>query len=191
MSAAKTVALSDVAVIEREIIDSTAIKTGTLYVGLENIESGGRFVGVRPVDAGELASSKFAFTPQHLLYGKLRPYLAKIARPDFEGICSTDILPVLPGPDLDRSYLAWLLLAPEMVALANSRATGANLPRLSPTALAELRIPLPPRGLRRSWTRRTRCGPSAAPPSPNSTPSPNPSSSTCSATPPRTRRGGR
>ncbi len=46
-------------------------------------------------------------------------------------------------------------------------------------------------GLRRSWTRRTRCGPSAAPPSPNSTPSPNPSSSTCSATPPRIRRGGR
>ena len=45
-------------------------------------------------------------------------------------------------------------------------------------------------GLRRSWTRRTRCGPSAAPPSPNSTPSPNPSSSTCSATPPRIRRGG-
>lgn len=31
-----------------------------------------------------------------------------------------------------------------MVALANSRATGANLPRLSPIALAELRIPLPP-----------------------------------------------
>jgi type I restriction enzyme S subunit len=144
MALPKRVALSDVAVIEREIVDSAAIETGTLYVGLENIESGGRFVGVRPVDAGELASSKFAFTPQHLLYGKLRPYLAKIARPDFKGICSTDILPVLPGPDLDRSYLAWLLLTPEMVALANSRATGANLPRLSPTSLAELRIPLPP-----------------------------------------------
>ena len=43
-------------------------------------------------------------------------------------------------------------------------------------------------GLRRSWTRRTRCGPSAAPPSPNSTPSPNPSSSTCSATRRRIRR---
>ncbi len=144
MTVPKRVALSAVAVIEREIVDSTAIETGSLYVGLENIESGGRLVGVRPVDAGELASSKFAFTPQHLLYGKLRPYLAKIARPDFQGICSTDILPVLPGPDLDRSYLAWLLLTPEMVALANSRATGANLPRLSPTALAELRIPLPP-----------------------------------------------
>ncbi|MBL8529212.1 MAG: restriction endonuclease subunit S [Burkholderiales bacterium] len=144
MGAAKTVALNDVAVIERDIVDPTSIESGTLFVGLENIESGGRFVGVRPVDAGELASSKFAFTPQHLLYGKLRPYLAKIARPDFEGICSTDILPVLPGPDLDRGYLGWLLLTPEMVARASSRATGANLPRLSPNALADLRIPLPP-----------------------------------------------
>ena len=40
-------------------------------------------------------------------------------------------------------------------------------------------------GLRRCWTGRRRCGPSAAPPSPNSTPSPNPSSSTSSATQPR------
>lgn len=144
MTAPKRVALSEVAVIERDIVDATAIVSGTLYVGLENIESGGRFVGVRPVEAGELASSKFAFTRRHLLYGKLRPYLAKIARPDFEGICSTDILPVLPGPDLDRGYLAWLLLAPDMVAHASSRATGANLPRLSPSALAEFKIPLPP-----------------------------------------------
>ena len=144
MSAMQHVALRDVAQIKRDIVDPSAIEDGTLYVGLENIESGGRFVGVRPVDAGELLSSKFSFTPRHLLYGKLRPYLAKIARPEFDGICSTDILPVLPGPNLDRSYLAWLLLSPHMVAQASSRATGANLPRLSPNALAELKIPLSP-----------------------------------------------
>ena len=46
-------------------------------------------------------------------------------------------------------------------------------------------------GLRRCWTGRRRCGPSAAPPSPNSTPSPNPSSSTSSATLPLTRKAGR
>jgi type I restriction enzyme S subunit len=144
MTVSRRVALQDVATIERDIVEPSQIKTGTLYVGLENIESGGRFVGVRPVDSGELASSKFAFTPRHVLYGKLRPYLAKIARPDFDGICSTDILPVLPGPELDRGYLTWFLLSPAMVSLAASRATGANLPRLSPNALAEMKIPLPP-----------------------------------------------
>jgi len=144
MTTVRRVALQDVATIERQVVEPSEIEDGTLYVGLENIESGGRFIGVSPVDAGELASSKFAFTQRHVLYGKLRPYLAKVARPDFEGICSTDILPILPGPDLDRGYLTWLLLTPQMVALAASRATGANLPRLSPTALAEMSVPLPP-----------------------------------------------
>lgn len=144
MTAFRRVRLGEVATIEREIVEPAQIETGTMFVGLENIESGGQFVNVRPVDSGELASSKFVFTPRHILYGKLRPYLAKIARPDFEGICSTDILPVLPGPELDRSYLAWLLLTPEMVTRAASRATGANLPRLSPSALLEMPIPLPP-----------------------------------------------
>ncbi len=144
MTAVRRVALQDVATIERDIVEPSQIRDGTLFVGLENIESGGQFVNVLPVDSGELASSKFAFTSRHVLYGKLRPYLAKIARPDFEGICSTDILPLLPGPGLDRGYLTWILLTPEMVALAASRATGANLPRLSPNALAEMKIPLPP-----------------------------------------------
>jgi type I restriction enzyme S subunit len=144
VSVPKTVTLSDVAIIERDVVEARKIETGTLYVGLENIESGGRFTGVRKIESGELASSKFAFTPRHLLYGKLRPYLAKIARPDFVGICSTDILPILPGPDLDRGYLGWFLLTPEMISLASSRATGANLPRLSPRQLGELKIPFPP-----------------------------------------------
>ena len=144
MSAFRKVALSEVAEIERDSIAASAIQDGTLYVGLENIQSGGDFLNVREVDGGELASSKFSFTAEHLLYGKLRPYLAKIARPNFAGICSTDILPVLPGPKLSRDYLAHFLLQTKMVDLANSRASGANLPRLSPRALAEFEVPLPP-----------------------------------------------
>ncbi len=140
----QSVALKAVAEIERDAVAATAIDSGTSYVGLENIQSGGSFVDVREVQRGELASNKFSFSPRHLLYGKLRPYLAKVARPSFAGICSTDILPVLPGAKLDRDYLAHFLLKPDIVALASSLATGANLPRLSPRALAEIKVPLPP-----------------------------------------------
>ena len=143
MSGHRTVTLRDIATIERNIVDASAIDDGTLYVGLENIVSGGGFTGVRPVDAGELASSKFTFSPRHVLYGKLRPYLAKVARPNFSGICSTDILPILPNPDLDRGYLAWFLLTPQMLGRASTLAAGANLPRLSPHTLAEFPVPLP------------------------------------------------
>jgi type I restriction enzyme S subunit len=140
----KTVALDEIATIERDAIQPGAISQGTAYLGLEHIESGGKILGAKPVDEGELASSKFKFTERHLLYGKLRPYLAKIACPDFTGICSTDILPILPGPHLERRFLCHFLRQPSMVDYANSRAAGANLPRLSPSALAGFEIPLPP-----------------------------------------------
>jgi type I restriction enzyme, S subunit len=97
MSKWETVALKQVAKIDRESVDPSDIVDGTTYVGLENIESSGAFVGVRDIDGGELASNKFSFTSKHILYGKLRPYLSKISRPKFSGICSTDILPILPG----------------------------------------------------------------------------------------------
>lgn len=59
-------------------------------------------------------------------------------------MCSTDILPIRPGKDLDRNYLAHYLAQPSMVDFAASRTSGANLPRLSPTVLAMFPVPLPP-----------------------------------------------
>ncbi len=136
--------LSEVAKIERNSVPPEKIKGGTLYVGLENITGEGQFNEVREVANGELASNKFSFTPHHVLYGKLRPYLSKIARPEFSGICSTDILPILAGDKVDRSFLYYFLRQPKMVQHATTRSTGANLPRLSPTQLAKFPIPLPP-----------------------------------------------
>lgn len=136
--------LCDIANIERSQIDPGQISPGTKYLGLEHIEAGGRILGAQSVSKGDLKSAKFIFGAEHLLYGKLRPYLAKISLPDFEGICSTDILPIRPGPSLDRKFLAYYLLQPQVVQEAASHATGANLPRLSPKALAEIYIPQPP-----------------------------------------------
>jgi type I restriction enzyme S subunit len=138
------VALEEVATIERTGVDPTLLNEETPYIGLEHIEAGGRLLDVKPVSNGELKSTKFAFGPDHILYGKLRPYLAKIALPEFEGICSTDILPILPGRRINRNYLCQFLRQPRMIDYAASRAEGANLPRLSPKALAKFEIPLPP-----------------------------------------------
>lgn len=139
-----TVALREVADIERNSVKPENIASGTRYLGLEHVESGGRIISSETVANGELASSKFSFGPRHILYGKLRPYLAKIALPEFNGVCSTDILPVLPSERIERNYLAHFLRQSSMVDYANSLSTGANLPRLSPKALAEFPIPLPP-----------------------------------------------
>lgn len=135
--------LDQVATIDREGVAAGAIEHGTTYVGLENIDSDGGFVDVRPVSQGELASNKFRFGPHHILFGKLRPYLRKTARPDFEGVCSTDIVPILPGPRMDRGYLFHFLRHPRTVEQAVMRCEGANLPRLSPKDLASFAVPVP------------------------------------------------
>jgi type I restriction enzyme, S subunit len=115
-----------------------------MFIGLENIMSGGGFIDVRPVAEGELGSAKFKFSDQHVLYGKLRPYLMKIDTPNFSGVCSTDILPIRPSGALDKRYLLHYLCQPSMVDLATTRSTGANLPRLSPAELLKFPVPLPP-----------------------------------------------
>lgn len=140
----KTVLLRDVARIERGGVDPAEVDGATRYIGLEHIERGGRITGTETVASAAIKSTKFRFTPEHLLFGKLRPNLGKVARPIEAGVCSTDILPVLPGPNLDRDYLFHYLTQPKMVDFAASRASGANLPRLSPTSLGEFEIPLPP-----------------------------------------------
>jgi type I restriction enzyme S subunit len=136
--------LSELAEIERHIIDPTKIQSGSVYIGLEHITGEGEFINVRQVENGEIASSKFAFDDQHILYGKLRPYLRKIALPSFSGICSTDIVPIrVKQARAERSYLFHYLRRPQMVLLAEARSVGANLPRISPNTLREFPILAP------------------------------------------------
>lgn len=136
--------LSEVAMLERNSISPADIKSGSRYVGLDHIEAGGGSIRFGSVTNGELASNKFQFGPNHILFGKLRPYLAKVVCPDFEGICSTDIIPIAPGKLIDKRYLLHFLRRPETITWATGRATGVNLPRISPKELASLEIPLPP-----------------------------------------------
>ncbi|MDI1363386.1 MAG: restriction endonuclease subunit S [bacterium] len=138
------VRLSSVANVVREGIDPRHVVPGTRYVGLEHISGDGSFSDAAKIEASELASTKFAFTDKHVLFGKLRPYLRKTVRPNFSGICSTDIIPIAPSKDLDRDYLFHFLRTDEVVGLATSMASGANLPRISPKHLIDFEIPLPP-----------------------------------------------
>jgi type I restriction enzyme, S subunit len=140
----KVVSLGEIATIDRKTVKPEDIVSGTTYVGLENIVSGGEFTSVRPVAKGELASGKFAFDDRHILYGKLRPYLAKIAAPPFSGVCSTDILPIRVGSSADKMFVAHFLRQAHIVDQVNGLAAGANLPRISPTALVTIQLPLPP-----------------------------------------------
>ncbi|WP_186114499.1 restriction endonuclease subunit S [Burkholderia gladioli] len=115
------------------------------YIGLESIESGGGdFVagGLSKTPETPMANS-FRFTPEHVLYGKLRPYLNKVALPAFEGKCSTEIIPLRPSSDIDRAYLAYFLRHQPVVDLISARVAGARMPRADMDFVLSLPIPLP------------------------------------------------
>jgi type I restriction enzyme S subunit len=116
------------------------------YVGLEHIEKDiGAFVPQYRRVSETLLATKFRFTPRHVLYGKLRPNLNKVIHPKFDGVCTTEILPLLPVDDvLDAGYLYFLLQSPHFVMWATHRVSGANLPRLDPKTLEEYPLRLPP-----------------------------------------------
>jgi type I restriction enzyme S subunit len=130
--------------VARDAVQPSGVQANTAYLGLEDISGDTGEATARPVDAGELKSAKFTFSPEHLLYGKLRPNLRKVTRPTVSGICSTDILPLLPSVAIERDYLFHWLRQPNVVATIASRTTGVNLPRISPQRLLELDVPVPP-----------------------------------------------
>lgn len=113
------------------------------YIGLEHIESGTRRL-VTTGKASDVRSTKNVFHPGQVLYGKLRPYLNKVLRPDFEGVCSTDILVLSPGKAIEAAFLERLLGLPRFVEFAAANSAGINLPRANFTKLAKFAFSLPP-----------------------------------------------
>ncbi|MBW5286366.1 restriction endonuclease subunit S [Burkholderia gladioli] len=140
----KVVRLGDVCAQDRQSV-KPGERPELRYIGLESIESGGGgFV------AGDLSktpetptANSFRFTPEHVLYGKLRPYLNKVALPAFEGKCSTEIIPLRPSSDIDRAYLAYFLRHQQVVDLISARVAGARMPRADMDLVLSLPIPLP------------------------------------------------
>ena len=139
-----TGALDSIAILDRQSIHPSQAEAATPYLGLEHLDGDGGINCIQTVGSAGLKSNKFQFSDRHVLFGKLRPYLRKIARPEFSGVCSTDIIPILPKDGVLRDYLFYFLRTPDTVNLATSRCSGANLPRLSPKQLASFQIPLPP-----------------------------------------------
>ena len=113
------------------------------YLSLEHIEANSRRIVGQAV-AREATSTKAIFRAGDVLYGKLRPYLNKVCRPGFDGVCSTDILVFSQRPELDSRYLLYFLNRPEVVEATTHAMAGVNLPRVSFKTLGRLDFPLPP-----------------------------------------------
>ncbi len=111
------------------------------YVGLENVESWtGRYL---PTEAAEQANGdSLLFEDDSLLFGKLRPYLAKVLKPDFPGRCTGEFL-VLSARAVSRAFLHVFLLSDPFVRTVDSSTFGAKMPRADWRFIGNLPVPLP------------------------------------------------
>ena len=136
--------LKDVLDVESNAVTPVAGTTYN-YVGLEHIEQHtGALLAAPETEGGEIASTKYYFDPTHVLYGRLRPNLNKVALPNCSGICSTDILPLAPKPSVLREYVAFYLRTPTFIHWAVTNATGTKMPRIGINQFLAALIPVPP-----------------------------------------------
>lgn len=114
------------------------------FVGVEHVGGG---TGILDFAAGSRIGNRkstvFRFDERHVLYAKLRPYLNKVATPGFAGVCSTELVPLLPREGVDRDFLACLLRRGETVDFAVASATGSRMPRADMKALMAMQVPFP------------------------------------------------
>ena len=111
-------------------------------VGLENIESfSGRFVPTESSYEGDGMDAKEG----DILYGKLRPYLAKVWITDKPCNAVGDFFVYRCNEDcIIKHYAKWLMLSDGFTQICSASTYGAKMPRVSSDFIASLYIPLPP-----------------------------------------------
>ena len=116
------------------------------HIGIDSIEKGtGALKGCRTVREDGVISGKYIFTPQHIIYSKIRPNLNKVALPDFEGLCSADAYPVLPNhSNCNRVFLAIALRSEYFLEYILQFSSRTNLPKVNQKEIRGFRMPLPP-----------------------------------------------
>ena len=123
-----------------------AISRGREFVGMEHVDPGtGRISVGSGSRTGDGKGQAFLFDSRHILFGKLRPYLRKIAIPEMAGCSSTELVPLLPDPEqLDRTYLFHWVRRHQVIDTLMAKNTGARMPRADMSVLLGMTIPLPP-----------------------------------------------
>jgi type I restriction enzyme S subunit len=134
--------------LRRTRVDGTA--DGRPYIGLEQIEAGtGRLVRsgseieekfAEPVVAGESLSTTFEIGD--VLFGKLRPYLAKAWIAEFPGRCTTELLVMEPRA-VQARFLRYICLSRNFIDAIDASTFGSKMPRADWDFIGNMPVPLP------------------------------------------------
>ncbi|WP_347258727.1 restriction endonuclease subunit S [Methylocaldum sp.] len=122
--------------------DKVSVEESSLpYLGLEHIES---WTGRRIF--GEIANSEglaSAFSTGDLLFGKLRPYLAKVHLAEQEGLISSEALVIRSKAEVHSAFLKYYMLSRDFINIVDSSTYGSKMPRANWDFIGNLPLLLP------------------------------------------------
>jgi type I restriction enzyme S subunit len=112
------------------------------FIGMEHVEANTMHI-LGTVPAETMKSSAVHFQPGDVLYGRLRPYLNKVVRPDFEGLCSAEFIVFPEAGIVSNAYLQYRLNSADFVAFASHLIDG-DRPRVDFSGIGGFEIEVPP-----------------------------------------------
>lgn len=124
----------------------------TYYIGLEHI-SRKNLTLLQYGNAEGIGSSKTYFKKNDILFGKLRPYFHKVCIAPFEGVCSTDIIPIYAGNYKYYGFLAFTLFSERLIEYVTQGSTGTKMPRTNWKYISEYKIVIPPNHVAEKFTK--------------------------------------
>jgi len=135
-------ALSNIADNPRRGIKPEAMDSNTLYIGLEHmpqksitLDAWGR--------TSNVASNKFKFRKGEFLFGKLRPYFHKVGIAPDDGVCSTDILVIVPTFEAWYGLTLFHISSKEFIDYTTAASTGTRMPRTNWDTMSKYPIVIP------------------------------------------------
>jgi len=127
----------------REHADPSKLDVDTPYIGLEHLPRR----SITLCDWGkaeDVTSSKFCFSVNDILFGKIRPYFHKVGFALIDGITSSDAIVIRPNEGHLFSYCLCLLSSDIFVAFASKTVKeGSKMPRADWKFLREQKFSFP------------------------------------------------
>lgn len=128
--------LKDVVILRNE----KTTDTSRPYIALENIISW----DAKYIESSiETEGTNSVFKPNDILFGKLRPYLAKGFIPSYEGICSTEFFVLKAKKGYYTQYLLYLLLSHSFIDYIKNQVAGVKMPRTNWETFSSIEVSIP------------------------------------------------
>ena len=123
------------------------------HIGVGNIEKDtGNLIDYKTIREDNVISGKYLFTPEHIIYSKIRPNLNKVALPAFEGLCSADAYPILPKKEnCNRIFLAIAMRSDYFLGYILQFSSRTNMPKVNRKEISSFKMPLPPLSLQNEF----------------------------------------